>query len=159
MVSLVAERDRNDNVRFSPLQTIFAQTICKKLNLLTDVSTAVLVETKDGYRCGYTHSTAVLRLFRHMGFPYSALGRILQCIPVAIRDFGYKLFAKNRGTIWKGVKRVTGIGDTMLNKYRDRIVGLDAEDDPQCHIDPGWGLSRIDQKLDLGEKKEDENWQ
>lgn len=134
----------NDHVRFSPLQTTFAKNACNERNLPTDVSTAVLID-KEG---GHTHSTAVLRLFRHMGLPYTLLGRILLFIPAIIRDFGYRLFAKNRGTIWKGVKKMTGMGDTILDEYRDRIVGLEEP------LDPGWGFSS-DQRDDDFQKKDE----
>lgn len=83
---------------------------------------------------GYTHSTSVLRLFRYMGVPYAVLGFVLLLIPAVIRDLGYSLFAKNRGKIWKGVKKVTGMGDTMLIEFRDRVVGLEEP------LDPGWGF-------------------
>ena len=131
MVRFVASRDLNDHVRFSPLQTTFATTVCNERKLPTDTSTAVLID-KEG---GHTHSTAVLRLFRHMGLPYTLLGRVLLFVPVIIRDFGYRLFAENRGMIWKGVKKMTGMGDTTLVEFRDRIVGLE---DP---LDPEWGFS------------------
>mmetsp|Transcript_9034 Transcript_9034/g.19360 ORF Transcript_9034/g.19360 Transcript_9034/m.19360 type:complete len:94 (+) Transcript_9034:497-778(+) len=70
-----------------------------------------------------------------MGFPYAVLGFILLLIPACIRDFGYKLFAKNRGAIWKKVKKVVGMGDTMLVEYRGRVVGLEEP------LDPGWGFN------------------
>ena len=158
MVGFVAERDSDDHVRFSPLQTTYAQTACNKMNLPTDVSTAVLIETKqDGStRRGYTHSAAVLRLFHHMGFPYTVLGRILLFIPSVIRDFGYKLFARNRGKIWKVVKQVTRIGDTMLDEHRDRIVGLVERGDDETHLEPGWGFTLNDQKHGDARKNKDE---
>ena len=73
-----------------------------------------------------------------MGFPYSFLGPLLLVlVPTALRDWGYRIFARNRGTIWKGVKRVTGLGDTNLSAYRDRIVGLKEQ---EGGIPPSWGL-------------------
>uniref|UniRef100_A0A6U2CFY6 Uncharacterized protein n=1 Tax=Pseudictyota dubia TaxID=2749911 RepID=A0A6U2CFY6_9STRA len=80
-----------------------------------------------------------------MGLPYVILGAILLLIPVFIRDFGYKLFAKHRGAIWKRVKGVTGIGDTYLIEYRNKMVGLDEE-----QLDPGWGFAVNDNEDDEG---------
>lgn len=98
-----------------------------------DLSTAVLIDEKGAHK----ESTAVLRIFPHLSFPYNVLGRIALLLPVALRDFAYRLFAKNRGAIWRSVKRVTGLGDTHLEEYRDRIVGLEEESQP---LSPGWGF-------------------
>jgi DCC1-like thiol-disulfide oxidoreductase len=101
-----------------------------------DLSTAVLLE-KDQV---YTHSAAILGLFPHMGFPYSIMGPfLLAAIPKCVRDFAYCVFARHRGTIWKCVKRVTGIGaapNTVLYNYRDRILGLENEKT----IPASWGF-------------------
>ncbi|RMG03501.1 MAG: DUF393 domain-containing protein [Acidobacteria bacterium] len=43
----------------------------------------------------YVYSTAVLRIFKNLGFPWSLLF-IFNFIPSAVRDYVYKLFAKNR---------------------------------------------------------------
>jgi len=85
-----------------------------------------------------------------MGLPYTVIGRILLLIPVVLRDFGYRLFARNRGRIWKGVRRVTGMGDTNLVAYRDRIVGL--EDVPE--IPESWGLGKAPTEQGDEKKKE-----
>lgn len=100
--------------------------------LPTDVSTAALIDT-DGR--SFTHSTAVLKLFRFLGPPYALLGALLLLVPVCFRDFGYKLFASHRGAIWKRVKRAFGMGDTYLVEHRDKMVGLVEP------LDPGWGFS------------------
>jgi predicted DCC family thiol-disulfide oxidoreductase YuxK len=96
----------------------------------TDVSTAVLIDEKGGH----TESASVLLLFRYMGIPYVWLGFLALLVPAFIRDWAYRTFAKHWGTIWKGVKRVTGMGDTQLDKYRDRILGLEEP------LDPKWGF-------------------
>lgn len=101
--------------------------------ILDDVSTAVLIDT-DG---SHVQSTSVLRMFRFMGFPYNVLGPIaLLMVPVFVRDFCYRLFARNRGEIWKVVRKMTGWGETKLEMYRDRIIVVGEEGE----MDPGWGL-------------------
>ena len=107
--------------------------MCKKNGLPTDVSTAVLIDEEGGH----TESTSILRMFAHMGFPYSALGRIATAVPPVIRDNAYRAFAINRGTIWKLVKKVSGMGDTKLEAYnKDRVVGLKEP------LNPGWGFEQ-----------------
>jgi predicted DCC family thiol-disulfide oxidoreductase YuxK len=154
-VRFVAARDQNDHVRFSPLQTSLAADLCREIDIAMDLSTAVLILTEndnddedDGsgsssdsrtrIQSHCTKSSSILRLFSHMGFPYSSIGPVLMLIPLVVRDFGYTLFGRNRGKIWKFVKRVTGIGDTNLDLYRHRIVGLDDDDKP---IPLSWGLT------------------
>jgi predicted DCC family thiol-disulfide oxidoreductase YuxK len=130
LVGFVIDRDMTDHIRFSPIQTKFALDICKIYSMPTDASTAVLIDEKGGH----TQSSSVLFMFRYMGIPYIWLGFLALLVPVFIRDYAYRTFAQNRGAIWKGVKRVTGRGDTQLDGYRDRILGLE---DP---IDPKWGF-------------------
>jgi predicted DCC family thiol-disulfide oxidoreductase YuxK len=96
-----------------------------------DVSTAVLIDEKGGH----TQSEAVLRLFPHISFPYPWIGRLaMWLVPRFLRDAVYCAFAKNRGKIWIGVKRLTGLGDTLMDPYRDRILGLEEP------LDPSWGF-------------------
>ena len=96
----------------------------------TDLSTGVLIDEKGAHR----DSTAILRILPYMGFPYNVLGPFSLLVPTPIRDLGYFSFARNRGFIWKQVKRVTGMADTKLDKYKDRILGLEEP------LDPGWGF-------------------
>lgn len=132
LVGFVSDRDKTDHMRFSPIQTKFAQAICEQYEMPTDLSTAVLIDEQGAY----VESTSVLRIFLYMGFPYTLLGILGLLLPTFIRDFGYRLFARNRGAIWRAVKRITGIGDTELDDYRDRILGLKEP------IDPGWGFEK-----------------
>jgi predicted DCC family thiol-disulfide oxidoreductase YuxK len=100
-----------------------------------DVSTAVLIDE----RGAHTHSTAVLRLFLHMGVFYKYLGLLaLGMIPRFLRDAGYTAFAANRGRMWRIVKQITGMGDTSMERYRCCILGL-AEP-----IDPSWGFGETE---------------
>ena len=134
----MATCDWADHVRFIPLQTPLAEEhLSNPLQMPNDRSTAVLWDSGDSNDYNvYTQSTAILRLLLVMGFPINVLGRILLLIPILVRDFGYRIFAQNRGRIWLFVKGVTGIEDVRLEMYRDRIMGLD-----QLHdIPPSWGL-------------------
>lgn len=127
------DRDSDNHVCFCPLQTTLGQKLCSEHGAPTDVSTAVLIDEAGVH----TESTAVLRLFPSMGFPWTVLGPVGLCVPECIRNGAYRLFAKNRGSIWRGVKRVMGWGDVDLSAYRDRIAGLDDNVGP---LDPLWGV-------------------
>jgi predicted DCC family thiol-disulfide oxidoreductase YuxK len=99
-----------------------------------DISTAILVDEQGAH----THSTSVLRLFLYMGFAYEWMGLLaLRVVPRFVRDAAYRLFARNRGQIWIGVKRVTGMGDTWMEPYRDRVLGLEEP------LDPSWGFETM----------------
>jgi predicted DCC family thiol-disulfide oxidoreductase YuxK len=134
-VKFVADRDPSKVVQFCPLQTPLAQ---ERTGGQVDLSTSVLYDEHGNV---FKESAAILNLFPYMGRPYTVLGPILLAIPAVIRDFCYRAFARNRGAIWKVVKRVTGMGDTQLHEYRDRVVGL-TEDVPA-----GWGF-QVESKKD-----------
>jgi predicted DCC family thiol-disulfide oxidoreductase YuxK len=131
-----------DHMRFSPIQTDFAQTLLSQCKMPADVSTGVLIDAKGAH----IDSDCVLRVLPHMGFPYNWLGPIALLVPAFIRDFAYYLFATNRGFIWRVVKRVTGLGDSKMEKYRGLIIGL------QEPLEPGWGF---DTKATTSSKKDE----
>lgn len=137
MVQFVANRDATDHLRFSPIQTELAKDLCTEYKMPTDLSTAVLIDEEGGHIA----SNAILRQFAFMGFPYNALGFLALLIPKFIRNYFYYVFARNRGAIWKFVKRMIGLGDTYLREVRGRVVGL------QEPIPPGWGFGEEEQKL------------
>ena len=95
-----------------------------------DVSTAVLIDEVGAH----VSSTAILRLLRWMGFPFNALGWAALLLPRALRDGLYSVFARNRGAIWAVVRRCTGWGETRLEPYRDRVLGVDGP------VPQSWGF-------------------
>ena len=116
------DRDAADHIRFAPIQTNLAQSICLEYDEPADVSTAILIDEEGSH----THSSAVLRMFLHMGFFYKWFAIVAMIVfPAFLRDAVYKQVAKNRGKIWKGVKKVTGLGDTTMEPYKNRILGVD----------------------------------
>jgi len=127
------ERDSSDHVRFCPLQSHLGQRLCTAYGAPNDISTAVLID--EGTIL--TESSAILTLFAWMGFPWALLGFMALCIPMCIRDVGYRIFARNRGAIWKGVKRVTCLGDVQMEVYRNRMLGLSSMPRP---LPQSWGF-------------------
>jgi predicted DCC family thiol-disulfide oxidoreductase YuxK len=102
----------------------------------SDVSTAVLFTDEHAY----IESDSILRmLYPYLKFPYFILGFIaLFLIPRLLRDFGYRLFARNRGEIWKFVKKITRMGDTAMRPYRDSVLGIDKD----TALPESWGFER-----------------
>ncbi|KAL3909431.1 MAG: hypothetical protein SGILL_008091 [Bacillariaceae sp.] len=138
------DRDAADHIRFAPIQTNLAQEQCMEYDEPADVSTAILIDEAGSH----THSTAVLRMFLHMGFFWKWFGLVAMFLfPAFLRDAVYKQVAKNRGKIWKGVKKVTGLGDTSMEPYKNRILGIDEYPGNK----EGWGF-----KEDDGEGKTDD---
>ena len=85
--------EKHDELQFCTLQSDAAAALLKQLNAPLDLSTVVYVV--DGQL--YTHSTAISLLLRHHAKPlYVFLGLLLAVIPKPIRDFGYRVVARNR---------------------------------------------------------------
>lgn len=118
-------------MRFSPIQTELAQSLCEQYEMPVDVSTGVLIDEQGAHK----ESAAILRQLPYLGFPYNILGPVALMIPACIRDGAYRMFARNRGTIWRCVKTMTGLGETHMHAYRGRII-FDLGRKP----DPSWGF-------------------
>lgn len=128
---------RTDPLRFVPLQAPLAQRLCDEYNMPCDLSTGILIDHDGAHR----DSTSILRMLCRLRAPWSWIGWwAMVLVPRFIRDFCYQAFARNRGTIWKTVKRVTGMGDTPMHSYQTPyIMGL--EEVPRPWPDR-WGLHR-----------------
>ena len=148
-VRVVATYDKFDHIRFRPLQTTFDTNInddpqMKELYLELgikpfDLSTAVFMEGTNNRI--YTKSEAILYLLKHMGFPFTFIGPLLLLLfPKFIRDFGYDMFAKYRSNIWIFIKRITGLGETMLHTYSTKIILPSKYLTDPTIIPTNWGL-------------------
>ena len=118
-------------MRFCPLQSTLGQKMLAEHGAPCDCSTAVLIDEAGVH----IESTAILRLFRWMGFPWTALGQMGLLVPECIRNVGYRAFARNRGAIWIGVKRGMRWGDVILEEHRAKVIGLEEP------VPPGWGFT------------------
>ena len=91
-INFIIEHDKKNYFKFAPLQSEIAQKLLKENNLDSpDIDSVILIE--DG--TVFTHSTAALKIARGLGGIWS-VGYVFIIIPKFIRDFFYKLFAKNR---------------------------------------------------------------
>jgi predicted DCC family thiol-disulfide oxidoreductase YuxK len=89
-VNFIIGQDKNNYFKFTPLQSKIGQDFVKKFNL-NDIDSVILVENDKAY----THSTAALKIAKTLGGIWS-LAYAFIIVPKFIRDFFYKLFAKNR---------------------------------------------------------------
>lgn len=83
---------RSKTVRFAPLQSGIAGQLLDNYGLSSrEIDTVVLVD-EDG---AHTHSTAALRLTRHLASPWPLLS-VLLWVPRRLRDAAYRWVARNR---------------------------------------------------------------
>jgi predicted DCC family thiol-disulfide oxidoreductase YuxK len=92
-VNFLIKADRHNQLKFAALQSAPGQKFCQDHQLPTDhFDTFYLYENG----AVYNRSTAALKLFRKLGWPYSWL-YVFIVLPVPIRDnLFYKPIAKNR---------------------------------------------------------------
>ncbi len=90
-VNFIIRRDVEGQFKFAPLQSETGQELRQKYAIKPDVDSIVLIE--DGM--AFTHSTAALRIAKRLGGILS-LAYVFMILPLFIRDFFYRAFAKNR---------------------------------------------------------------
>ncbi|MBK8303233.1 MAG: thiol-disulfide oxidoreductase DCC family protein [Chloracidobacterium sp.] len=90
-VNFIIRHDADKKFKFTPLQSEAGQELRAKFNIGEDIDSIILIENDKAY----LHSTAGLRVARGLGGIWS-LGYAFIIVPVFIRDWAYKLFAKYR---------------------------------------------------------------
>ena len=91
-VQFIIERDKHGYFKFASLQSETGQALLKKHNLPTN-SFASVIMVENGTL--YTHSTAALRIARHLDGAWKALYGLI-VVPKFIRDRVYSFVADNR---------------------------------------------------------------
>lgn len=91
-VQFVIKRDRAAIFRFASLQSRYAHTLLREVNLPTDQLYSVIV-IKDGI--AYQKSDAALQIARHLSGFWRCL-YIFRFVPKFIRDSMYNVIAMNR---------------------------------------------------------------
>jgi predicted DCC family thiol-disulfide oxidoreductase YuxK len=102
-VNFVIDNDPNRHFKFTSSQSEIGRSLLQKFNFSTIPETIILIEAG---HC-YTHSTAVLRIFKQL----HGLLPLLYClniIPRSIRDPIYNWVARNRYQ-WMGTSNVCRI--------------------------------------------------
>ena len=91
-VDFIIDHDPGGRFHFAALQGKTGQQLQREYRLEIDqLDSVVLVEGT----AAYTRSTAALRIARRLAFPWF-VAAILLILPTGIRDFFYKLVARNR---------------------------------------------------------------
>lgn len=90
-VNFIISHDREGKFKFAPLQSMIGQELKFKYGIGDNIDSIVLVEEDKAF----LHSTAGLRIAKGLGGVW-ALAYVLIIVPAFIRDYFYKLFAKNR---------------------------------------------------------------
>lgn len=99
-VQFLLKRDKKQRLHFASLQSDAAADLLRRHNYPqgADLNSIVFL---DGNKV-YTESTAVLRICRHLGFPWNWMQAFL-IVPVPVRDAVYRWIARNRYR-WFGKK-------------------------------------------------------
>lgn len=90
-VNFIISRDRAGVFRFAPLQSDAGRELIEKYSIPADVDSVILIDNDRTF----IHSDAALRIAQKLGGVWKLLS-LFRIVPRPIRDWGYKLFAKNR---------------------------------------------------------------
>ena len=90
-VNFIIARDRGGYFKFAPLQSEIGERLRAQYEIDEAVDSIVLIEDE----IAYTYSDAALRIARSIGGAWAIL-YIFIIVPKPIRDFFYRLFARNR---------------------------------------------------------------
>lgn len=95
-VNFIIDRDPSGYFKFAPLQSEIGEQLLKEYGIdKTKTDSVVLIEKGKAY----THSTAALRVARKLKGAWKGFYGFT-IVPKVIRDFAYKLFARNRYRIF-----------------------------------------------------------
>jgi predicted DCC family thiol-disulfide oxidoreductase YuxK len=91
-VNFIIRRDRENRFRFAALQSEAGQELLRQYDLnAPGIDSVILIENGKAF----THSTAALKIARHLGGSWQIFS-VFQFVPQRVRDFFYRLFARNR---------------------------------------------------------------
>ncbi len=93
-VNFVIKHDPQSYFKFAPIQSEIGQNLIQKFNL-NEVDSIILIQDEKAF----THSTAALKFIKQLDGFWSWF-YIFILVPRPVRDFFYRLFAKNRYRIF-----------------------------------------------------------
>jgi predicted DCC family thiol-disulfide oxidoreductase YuxK len=89
-VSFLIKADRDQKLKFAPLEGLTAKTL--NINGSADREPSVVFYNNGGL---YYRSTAILNIIQELPFPWH-LPLVFRIVPTSIRDYFYKIIGKNR---------------------------------------------------------------
>lgn len=96
-VQFIIKHDKKEKFKFASLQSSFGKNFLQERNLPSNkLDSLILYEPEKAY---YVKSTAVLRIAKLIGFPYSLLYFFI-IFPAPFRNIIYDFIAKNRYRWW-----------------------------------------------------------
>jgi predicted DCC family thiol-disulfide oxidoreductase YuxK len=113
-VNWTIDHDPQGKFKFAPLQSEFGEQMRRKYGISENVDSIILIDAGRAY----THSSAALRVAKHLGGIWS-LGYLGIIVPRPIRDWFYRWFASNRYR-WFGKQDACMI---PTREVRQRFVG------------------------------------
>jgi len=103
-VQFVLKRDRKRDLRFAPLQGVFAHAVLVRHPELVDVDSIVWVEATSGdarRETVLTQSAAAIRIAAYLGGRWR-IAMLATLVPGPLRDAVYRLVAKHRHRLTRG---------------------------------------------------------
>lgn len=92
-VQFVLDREKNNKITFAALQSEVGQTLLKQYNLPLETTPSSIIFISGNK--AHTQSSAVLKMAKFLKKPWYFITYFL-AIPKPIRDFIYRIIAKNR---------------------------------------------------------------
>jgi predicted DCC family thiol-disulfide oxidoreductase YuxK len=99
LVVFLLKHERRNNMSFCSLQSEFAESFLKDFNVQVNLDTIYYYSNGNVYK----RSEAIKKISRNLKLPYLIVFYFLAITPKFIREYFYKLFAKNRYK-WFGKK-------------------------------------------------------
>ena len=103
-VQFVLKHDRKRDLRFAPLQGVFARGVLVRHPELADVDSIVWVEATPGdarRETVLTQSAAAIRIAAYLGGRWR-IAMLAKLVPGPLRDVVYRLVAKHRHRLTRG---------------------------------------------------------
>ena len=115
LVVFLLKHEKNNNMSFCSLQSEFAKSFLNDFNIKNNLET--IYYYSNGVR--YERSDAIIKITRNLKLPYLIVPYLLPIAPKFIREYFYKLFARNRYK-WFGKK-----DECQIPSPEDRLRFLD----------------------------------
>ncbi len=95
-IQLIIKHNRKQIIRFAPIQSPFAKSVCERYPILKEIDSLVLIESFNSpTEKIFTRSTGALVIARYLG-GWRIFFLIGYIIPSTARDWLYDIFAKYR---------------------------------------------------------------